>query len=89
MERTNWTTEIEYILRNLYEFQGTEKIPFCYLVSGIPGNPPGNSTLVILTFPEACLHMPLHHGYLVCILFCPLYADKLATIKKKNLSFTG
>lgn len=52
---------------------------------------PENSTLVILTFLKACLYMPLHCGYLVCILFCALYADKLATIKQnktKKLSFT-
>lgn len=53
MERTNWTTEIEYILRNLYEYQGTEKIPFCYLVSGIPGNPPGEQHLGHLNLPRS------------------------------------
>lgn len=45
---------------------------------------PQNSTLVILTLLKACLYMPLHCGYLVCILFCALYADKLATIKQNN-----
>lgn len=42
-ERTNWTTKIEFVLRDLSEYQGTDKSPFCHVLSD--GHPPGDQHL--------------------------------------------
>ncbi|XP_012493969.1 PREDICTED: olfactory receptor 13D1-like [Propithecus coquereli] len=59
MERTNWT-EIEFILQGLSEYPRAEKLLFVvclvmYLVILL-----GNSTLIILTLLDACLHTPMY-----------------------------
>ncbi|KAM5330377.1 olfactory receptor 13C7-like [Glossophaga mutica] len=59
MERTNWT-EIEFILQGLSEYPRVEKVLFgvclvMYLVILL-----GNSTLVILTVLDSCLHIPMY-----------------------------
>ncbi|XP_036117637.1 olfactory receptor 13D1-like [Molossus molossus] len=59
MERTNWT-EIEFILQGLSEYPRAEKFLFViclviYLVILL-----GNSTLVILTLLDSCLHTPMY-----------------------------
>lgn len=59
MERNNWT-EIEFILLGLSEYPRVEKVLFVvclmmYLVILL-----GNSTLVILTLLDPCLHIPMY-----------------------------
>ncbi|XP_004462429.1 olfactory receptor 13D1-like [Dasypus novemcinctus] len=60
MERSNWTTEIEFILQGLSEYPRAEKVLFVmclvmYLVILL-----GNSTLIILTLLDSCLHTPMY-----------------------------
>lgn len=59
MERTNWT-EIEFILQGLSGYPRAEKLLFVmcllmYLVILL-----GNSTLIILTLLDSCLHTPMY-----------------------------
>ncbi|XP_037654534.1 olfactory receptor 13D1-like [Choloepus didactylus] len=60
MERTNWTTELEFILQGLSECPRIEKVLFViclvmYLVTLL-----GNSTLITLTLLDSCLHTPMY-----------------------------
>ncbi|XP_004711116.1 olfactory receptor 13D1-like [Echinops telfairi] len=60
MEKTNWTTETEFILQGLSEYPEAEKILFVmcllmYLVILL-----GNSTLIILIILDSNLHTPMY-----------------------------
>ncbi|XP_019479234.1 PREDICTED: olfactory receptor 13D1-like [Hipposideros armiger] len=94
MERTNWT-EIEFILQGLSEYPRAEKLLFAtclvmYLVILL-----GNSSLVLLTLLDMCLHTPMYFflGNLSFLdiwyttSFIPSMLIHFLS-KKKNISFT-
>uniref|UniRef100_G3UGL4 Olfactory receptor n=2 Tax=Loxodonta africana TaxID=9785 RepID=G3UGL4_LOXAF len=95
MERTNWTTEVEFILQGLSEYPKAEKLLFVmcllmYLVILL-----GNSTLIILMLLDFHLHTPMYFFLgnlsLLDIWYTTSFIPSMLIhflSEKKNISFT-
>ncbi|XP_049725046.1 olfactory receptor 13D1-like [Elephas maximus indicus] len=95
MERTNWTTEVEFILQGLSEYPKAEKLLFVmcllmYLVILL-----GNSTMIILMLLDFHLHTPMYFFLgnlsLLDIWYTTSFIPSMLIhflSEKKNISFT-